>query len=105
MSPLEMIVGGEAIEMDISRHQLRLLIVVKVPLNDQYSVYSPPIIELWNDTQVPCIALDYPELQAYTGMSSQAKFFEAFDLVFFHGQKTGKLPRLRIWSVDDEESQ
>jgi hypothetical protein len=105
MSPLKMIVGGEAIEMDISRHQLRALIVVKELFNDEYSIYSPPIIELSNDTQVPCIALDYPELQAYTGMSSQDKFFEAFDLVFFHAQKTGELPRLRIWLVDDEESQ
>ena len=105
MSPLKMIVGGEAIEMDISKHQVRALIVIKELFNDEYSAYSPPIIELSKDTQVPCIALDYPELQAYTGMSSQVKFFEAFDLVFSHGQKTGELPRLRIWLVDDEDSQ
>jgi hypothetical protein len=105
MSPLRMIVGGEAIERDISKHQVRALIVVKELFNDEYSIYSPLIIELSKDTQVPCIALDYPELQAYTGMSSQDKFFEAFDLVFSHGQKTGELPRLRIWLVDDEDSQ
>jgi hypothetical protein len=92
-----MIVGGEAVEMDISKHHARALIVVKELFNDEYSIYSPPIIELSKDTQVPCIALDYPELQAYTGLSSQVKFFEAFDLVFYHGQKTGELPRLRIW--------
>ena len=97
MSPLKMIVGGEAVEMDISKHQARALIVVKELFNDEYSIYSPPIIELSKDTQVPCIALDYPELRAYTGLSSQVKFFEAFDLIFYHGQKTGELPRLRIW--------
>lgn len=104
-SPLKMIVGGDAIEMDISNYRVRALIVVKELFNDEYSIYSPPLIELSNDTQVPCIALDYPELQAYTGMSSQDKFFEAFDLVFSHGQKTGELPRLRIWLVDDQDSQ
>jgi len=105
MSPLKMIVGGETVEMDISKHHARALIVVKELFNDEYSIYSPPIIELSKDTQVPCIALDYPELQAYTGLSSQVKFFEAFDLVFSHGDKTGELPRLRIWLVGDEDSQ
>ncbi len=105
MSPLKMIVGGETVEMDISKHHTRALIVVKELFNDEYSIYSPPIIELSKDTQVPCIALDYSELQAYTGLSSQVKFFEAFDLVFSHGDKTGDLPRLRIWLVGDEDSQ
>jgi hypothetical protein len=46
--------------------------------------------------------LDYPELQAYTGMSSREKFFEAYDMVYNHGQKTGEFPRLRIWMAGDE---
>ena len=104
-SPLKMIVGGEAVEMDISKHKVRALIVIKELFDDEYSNYSPPIIKLSNDSQVPCIALDYPELQAYTGMSSQGKFLEAFDLVFSHGEKIGELPRLRIFSIHEEDSQ
>ncbi|MHB1023450.1 MAG: hypothetical protein ACYC46_07725 [Acidobacteriaceae bacterium] len=105
MSPAKLIVSGELTEVEIGDRDVRALIVVKELFDDEYSVYSPPIINLSKETGVPCIALDYPELQAYTGMSSREKFFEAFDLVYAHAQETGQLPRLRIWNVDDDESQ
>lgn len=105
MSPLKLIVSGKVIDIDIGDRRVRALIVVKELFDDEYAVYSPPIIELSKETGVPCIALDYPELQAYTGMSSREKFFEAFDLVYTYGQQTGELPRLRIWMVGDEDSQ
>jgi hypothetical protein len=38
-------------------------------------------------------------------MSSREKFFEAFNLVYNHGQKVGELPRLRIWMVGDEDTE
>ena len=105
MSPLKMSVHDETIELDISKHHLRALVVVKELFNDEYSVYSPPILEVSKETQVPCIALDYAELQMYTGLSSENKFLEAFDLVFSHGSKTGKFPRLRIWSVPEDDAE
>jgi hypothetical protein len=103
MSPLKMRVHDETIELDISKHHLRALVVVKELFNDEYSVYSPPVLEVSKETQVPCIALDYAELQMYTGLSSENRFFEAFDLVFSHGSKTGEFPRLRIWSVSEDD--
>jgi hypothetical protein len=104
-SPFEMIVGNIVLSVEIGSRQVRALIVVKELFNDQFGEYSPPILQLSKETAIPCIALDYPELQAYTGMSSREKFFEAFDLVYNNGQKIGELPRLRIWMAADEDTE
>jgi hypothetical protein len=103
MSPLKITVSGELVEIDITNNRLRALIVLKELFNDEYSIYSPPILDLSRETGVPCIALEYGELDMYTRMSSESKFFEAFDLVSSHGLKTGEFPKLRIWLTDDEE--
>ena len=103
MSPLKITINGELVEIDITNHRLRALIVVKELFNDEYSIYSSPLLDLSRQTGVPCIALDYGELDMYTRISSKSKFFEAFDLVYSHGSQTGKFPRLRIWRTDDEE--
>ena len=98
MSPVKMIVGGETSEIDISNQTVRALIVVKELFNDEYSVYTPHVLKLWEEAQIPCIALDYAELQMYvTHLSNEESFFQAFDRVFSHGVKTGQFPRLRIW--------
>jgi hypothetical protein len=98
ITPLKMVVGGEVLEIDISSRTVRALIVVKELFKDEYSVYTPRILKLWKDAQIPCIALDYAELQMYvTHLSSEESFFQAFDRVFTHGVKTEQFPRLRIW--------
>ncbi len=103
MSPLKITVSGECVEIDITNHRLRALIVLKELFSGEYSIYSPPILDLSRETGVPCIALDYGELQMYTQLRSQAHFLEAFDFVYSHGSKTGEFPKLRIWPTDDEE--
>lgn len=98
ISPVKMVVGGEALEIDIGSRTVRALIVVKELFNDEYSVYTPCILKLWKEAQIPCIALDYAELQMYvTRLSNEGSFLEAFDRVFSHGVRTGQFPRLRIW--------
>lgn len=98
MSPVKMIVSGETLEFEIDKRELRGLIVVKELFNDEYSKYSPPILSLAKEIQVPCIILDYPELHEYvTGLGSLVSFLVAFDRVFSHGVETGEFPRLRIW--------
>lgn len=99
-----MIVGNIVVPVELGGRQVRALIVVKELFNDEFGEYSLPILQLSKETGIPCIALDYSELQVYTGVSSRGKFFEAFDLVYNHGQETGQLPRLRIWMVDGETS-
>jgi hypothetical protein len=98
MSPLKMVVCRETPEIDISSRTVRALIVVKELFNDEYSGYTPRILKLWKEAQIPCIALDYAELQMYaTHLSGEESFFQAFDRVFSHGVKTEQFPRLRIW--------
>lgn len=101
-SPFEMIVGNLVVPVKMKGRRVRALIVVKELFNDEFGAYSPPLLQLSRETGIPCIALDYAELQAYTAMSSREKFFEAFDLVYKHGQEAGQLPRLRIWMTAEE---
>jgi hypothetical protein len=101
MTPLRVKVGSEIVEIKIGSRKIRALIIVKELFEDQYAVYSPPLIEFSRESGIPCIALDYGELLAYTELSSKEKFFQAFDLVHFHGRDTGQFPRLRIWKNDE----
>ena len=97
MSPVKMILGNSVVEADITGREIWALIVVKELFNDEYSVYSPPILALSKETGVPCLALDYRELQMYTTkLRGEEAFFGAFDRVFSYGSENGELPRLRI---------
>lgn len=99
----EMLVGSIIAPVEIGDREVRALVVVKELFSDEFGAYSPLLLRLSEDTDVPVIALDYAELQSYTSMSSTEKFFEAFDRVSDHGQRTGEFPRLRIWLANDEE--
>ncbi len=94
MSPLKITVNGELVEIDITNHRLRALIVAKELFNDEYSIYSSPLLELSRQTGVPCIALDYGELDMYTRISSKSKFFEAFYIVYYNGLQNRKISKV-----------
>jgi hypothetical protein len=65
--------------------------------NDDYDEYTPPMIELYGKTSVPCIPLSYSELHKYTRhLKGDEAFFEAFLKVFLHGLESGMFPRLRL---------
>lgn len=77
--------------------EIRTLIIVKELFNDEYSAYSRIILPLATETRVPCIALDYTELQMYTSnLTDEDSFFGAYDRVFIHGTESGVFPRLRF---------
>lgn len=96
-SPAKMLVSGGVVEVDVSNLRMRSLIIVKELFNDEYSEYSPPILALAEESQVSCIALDYPELVRYTEVGNCEEFFVAFDRVSSHATTTRRFPRLRIW--------
>jgi hypothetical protein len=101
ISPLEMKVDGTVVKLDVDGLEIRSLIVVKELFNDEFDEYSPLLLDVYEETGVPCVALDYPELTSYvTGLSAD-EFFEALDRVFSYGISTGMFPRLRIWSLPD----
>ena len=96
--PSGLIVGGEAVEIDLSERELRALVVVKELFEDEFHLYSVPILELAREIAVPCIALDYAELHRWaTRLDSEESFIEAFDRVYSLASRRGVLPRLRVW--------
>lgn len=97
MVPMKMLVGEKVTELMLDGLELRSLIVVKELFNDEYSIYSHAILSMAEQTHVPCIALDYTDLHMYTAyLRSEDLFFEAYDVVFANGIKTGAFPRLRF---------
>jgi hypothetical protein len=101
-SPLELGLDGRTVKLDLSGLQFRSLIIVKELFNDEYDRYTPLLLDVYRETNVPCVVLDYPELVSYSSGLSTDGFFEALDKVFLHGLQTGMFPRLRIWSFPEQ---
>ena len=96
-STMRMIICGKEYEIEIGDRDLRTLVLVKELFNDEFSVYSPIILSLVQSTNVPCIALDYSELNIYTAnLRDENSFFEAYERVSTYGIQNGVFPRLRI---------
>lgn len=96
-SPIKMIIDGKQYQIEVGEREIRTLVIIKELFNDQYSVYSPMILSLVQSTNVPCIALDYSELNIYTSnLKDEKSFFEAYDRVSTYGVQNGIFPRLRI---------
>ncbi len=96
-SQIRMIVDTKKYEIEIGKRQLRTLVIVKELFDDEYSIYSPIILSLAQSSNIPCIALDYSELNLYTSnLADEYSFFEAFDRVSDYGIQNGTFPRLRI---------
>jgi hypothetical protein len=102
-SPLELKVGDTVVKLDVDGLEFRSLIVVKELFNDEYDEYTPLLLDVYKETDVPCVVLDYPELVSYASGLDTEGFFAALDRVFSHGLNTGLFPRLRIWSFPEPE--
>lgn len=74
------------------------MVVCKELFDDQCGEYSRMIAEVWTETRVPCIALDYTELTQLTAhVRGEEPFFRALDNIHTAGQVQGKYPRPRFW--------
>lgn len=97
VTPLKMIVKEEEVSLPIENLEMASLIILKEMFNDQYREYSPPLFELAEETKVPCIALDYAELDMYTSwLDGEDQFFAAFNRVFEVALQRGEFPRLQF---------
>ena len=67
--------------------------------------YSQLLRGVYKETNAPWVVLDYPELVSYISGLNTDRFFEALDLVFSDGLRTGMFPRLRIWSFPEPEEE
>ncbi|KPC27625.1 Uncharacterized protein ABJ99_0121 [Pseudomonas syringae pv. cilantro] len=96
-SPVIIKLGGKEVAISLEGKKLYGLIVVKELFSDDYDEYTPPMLEVYEATGVPCITLSYNELHQYTRhLGGEEVFMEAFMKVFDHGLKTGVFPRLRV---------
>lgn len=103
-NPMQMLVGLGSVEVSLSSLRQRALIVVKELFNDEYPAYSELLLANSKRTAVPCIALDYSELNQYTSnLADEKSFFEAYERVYEHGKGTGMFPRLRFTMPGGQE--
>ncbi|WP_146051585.1 hypothetical protein [Pseudomonas hunanensis] len=73
------------------------LVVMKELFDDDYNEYTPVMLNLYEQVQVPTIPLAYSELHQYTRfLHGDEAFLEALMKVFDWGSKTGTFPRLRV---------
>ena len=101
--PMPLVIGGQQLTLKLAGRQWRAVAVVKELFNDEFAGYSPPVLQLAKETGVPCVALDYAELNMYTAnLSSEELFIAAIDKVFSVGEARGELPRLRIGPTEAE---
>lgn len=89
-------------ELSLDQRNLRALVVVKELFIDEFASYSPPVLALAQCTNVPCIALDYPELATYAAnLHGEEAFLAAYHKVFDNALRLGELPRLRFVPPDN----
>jgi hypothetical protein len=96
-SPMVVVMDGNEVLIEYKGKNIYSLIIVKELFDDDYDVYTPPMLDLAYKTGAPCIALSYSELHEYTThLVGDAAFFEAYMKVFAYGVDNGVFPRLRL---------
>ncbi len=99
--PFRMIVGEREVCIDISKHHLLSLVIVRELFIDTYAEYSKSLFSAFDETNLPCIALDYAELHKYTTFCpNQGSFLGAYFQVFDVARELGEFPRLRFGARD-----
>jgi hypothetical protein len=103
-SPMPAIINGDEIILQWEEKDIYSLLIVKELFDDDYDVYTPPMLKLAHDTGIPCIALSYSGLHQYTNhLRGDDAFFGAYMRVFMQGYETGVFPRLRLRHPNDSD--
>lgn len=94
---LSFYINDDLHSIDTSKLTLYSLVIVKELFNDMYDEYSKLLLGLVCEREVPCIALDYPELYQYCIYTkSEDMFFNAYNRVFNFALNNHVYPRLRF---------
>jgi len=97
--PLEIVVDNERHEIPLGNRDVIGLIIIKELFSDEFAVYSPLAFQLFSETGVPCLILDYPQFHAYTlNRRTEESFIQTFEQVFAVALKEKEFPRLRFWT-------
>ena len=95
--PLRMGVDGREIVIELGQRNVLSLVVMRELFLNDYDVYSHLLFDAFGRLQLPCLALEYEELHAYTTFCpEEAKFFGAYFEVFDYAMAQGTFPRLRF---------
>ena len=101
---IEVIVAGRHHLVSVENREIVGLIVVRELFDDEFSSYSPVLLDLFDRTGIRCFALDYPELHEYTFfLPTEESFVGALDEVFDVAQERRFFPRLRLGLVQSSE--
>lgn len=96
-SDFVVLVNGSEVKLDLNGKNIYGLAIIKELFSNEYDDYTPPMLELYAKTGIPCIPLSYGEVHQYTSyIDNEKSFFEAFMKVFNHGLESGIFPRLRV---------
>ncbi|MGQ0697474.1 MAG: hypothetical protein ACT4PZ_04450 [Panacagrimonas sp.] len=96
-SPMPIIIDEQAKAISWSGKALHALIVVKELFDNDFDEYTPPILELTKQIEMPCIVLSFTELHQFTkNLGNENNFLGAYWRIFDHGLETGMFPRLRV---------
>lgn len=103
--PLQLVCGSVQHEISLGARTRWGLIVVKETFDTEYSVYSPPVLELSRNSGVPCLLLDYNELHNFTQhRRSEGEFFATFRRTFEFAVRHNQFPRNRFGLVLSEQN-
>jgi len=99
--PLKFYIEETLHTIDLERRNILSLIVVRELFNHDYDEYGDILFKLFEDTELPCIGIDYAELFQYTTYCSDANsFINAYFQVFDFALENGQYPRLRFGMND-----
>ncbi len=77
------------------------LIVLKEMFDVDAAKYTGPVLELVESTEIPCIAMEYAQLHAWTlNLHDELSFLGAFRTVLTAALNNGVFPRLRFGLID-----
>lgn len=102
-SPMRMTVAGAEIALSLDEKSARGLVITKELFPQDYSDYTPALLQLSGESGIPCVALDYPELHMYTAhLLDEYSFLGALDRVYAVGSDLGTFPRLRFGLTESQ---
>jgi hypothetical protein len=95
--PMSFYSGTRRAEVPIAHLPWRALIVVKELFDVERAAYSSAMLQLGREMGLPCLTLDYGELNMYTAnLRGEDAFVAALDRAVGEGERTGIVPRLRF---------
>lgn len=95
--PMAFFIGASRVETPIAHLPWRALVVVKELFDADRAAYSSALLQLGREAGLPCLALDYGELNMYTSnLRKEPEFVAALDRAVSEGESTAIVPRLRF---------